>query len=290
MLGVTRRPARPSPHFAKKHGGAGPRKLGGPSTGVAPFTPQITGYTPSLRRLQPKDEELLRQPRQTQLALARKCRECGMKLTAVQATIHSCTAVLEWNFGTEQLISSYAGGDVPHIREAVVGFRIAVLGARTLTPTAYDRLCDAWDFVRSDFSHALDLPSREALSVGTNLILVALRGREIVAFLSVARVSKGFLINETSVFQGGFTDHGSTAVPVSLGVELVWVRRPHRRKNLATALLDAARWQLAGLGALTPVDLRKVAFSQPTEMGFALAQKYLHPAWAGGVVVYTLPT
>eukprot|EP00913_Durusdinium_trenchii_P021852 g20533.t1 len=55
------------------------------------------------------------------------------------------------------------------------------------------------------------------------------------------------------------------AAPPSLGVALVWVRRRERRRGLATALVDCLR-RLNG-GAT-------VAFSQPTDLGFAFATRY----------------
>merc|ERR1719386_170001 len=42
-------------------------------------------------------------PRQTVLALARTCRECGMRLGPLEAAMHKCDEALQWTCAAEQL-------------------------------------------------------------------------------------------------------------------------------------------------------------------------------------------
>jgi hypothetical protein len=60
-----------------------------------------------------------------------------------------------------------------------------------------------------------------------------------------------------------------------LGVKVIWVSRAHRRQHIARELLDCARRCLV-FGTVIPVS--SVAFSQPTEDGFALAVSYCRKA------------
>jgi hypothetical protein len=56
-----------------------------------------------------------------------------------------------------------------------------------------------------------------------------------------------------------------------LGVKLVWTSPRHRRQRVAHRLLDSVR-KSALFGSV--VQVQRVAFSQPTEDGFAFAQAY----------------
>lgn len=56
-----------------------------------------------------------------------------------------------------------------------------------------------------------------------------------------------------------------------MGVRLVWVSAPARRRRHATRLLDLVRCHLVP-GYVVPRSL--VGFSQPTEDGVALARSY----------------
>jgi N-acetyltransferase len=57
------------------------------------------------------------------------------------------------------------------------------------------------------------------------------------------------------------------------GVRAVWVAPGARRRGAASALLDAARGALGAAGAPLPHHL--LAFSQPTQAGRALAERYV---------------
>jgi len=61
------------------------------------------------------------------------------------------------------------------------------------------------------------------------------------------------------------------ARPAALGVEQVWVEASHRRRKLATALLDATRAHFS-FGAPVPRD--RVAFSNPTADGLRFVETY----------------
>jgi ribosomal protein S18 acetylase RimI-like enzyme len=63
----------------------------------------------------------------------------------------------------------------------------------------------------------------------------------------------------------------SATQPAQLGVKLVWVAPEYRRRGVARDLLDAARKDLI-FGSVVALDA--IAFSQPTEEGFAFAQGY----------------
>jgi hypothetical protein len=71
--------------------------------------------------------------------------------------------------------------------------------------------------------------------------------------------------------QGDAQAAAQTGCPAMLGVKVIWVSRAHRRQQIARELLDSARRCLV-FGTVIPVS--SVAFSQPTEDGFALAVSY----------------
>jgi hypothetical protein len=71
--------------------------------------------------------------------------------------------------------------------------------------------------------------------------------------------------------QGDAQAAAQTGSPALLGVKVIWVSRAHRREHIAHELLDCARRCLV-FGTVIPVS--SVAFSQPTEDGFALAVSY----------------
>ncbi len=57
-----------------------------------------------------------------------------------------------------------------------------------------------------------------------------------------------------------------------LGIRLMWVQAQFRRRGIAAKLIDAARSNFL-FGITFPLD--QVAFSQPTELGFLFAKKYV---------------
>ena len=64
---------------------------------------------------------------------------------------------------------------------------------------------------------------------------------------------------------------GSKPEPAILGISRIWTSNQHRKKGIATQLLDCARSDfLYGM----KIKKAKVAFSQPTESGGKLARKW----------------
>jgi hypothetical protein len=63
-----------------------------------------------------------------------------------------------------------------------------------------------------------------------------------------------------------------TTVKVSLGIAQIWVHQSHRRRGIATRLLDTAR---ACIVFAYEFEKSEVAFSAPTSGGLALAATYL---------------
>lgn len=62
------------------------------------------------------------------------------------------------------------------------------------------------------------------------------------------------------------------AVPAVCGIRAIWVTPAHRRKHIASQLLDAARKSFYKGVAL---ECSQLAFSQPTSSGIALASRYV---------------
>eukprot|EP00931_Biecheleriopsis_adriatica_P103401 TRINITY_DN78244_c0_g1_i1.p1 TRINITY_DN78244_c0_g1~~TRINITY_DN78244_c0_g1_i1.p1 ORF type:complete len:317 (-),score=47.18 TRINITY_DN78244_c0_g1_i1:176-1126(-) len=65
--------------------------------------------------------------------------------------------------------------------------------------------------------------------------------------------------------------HASGCQETTLGVALIWVRRAERRRGIATALINAARHLAGSAGGSRDMT---VAFSEPTDLGFAFASAY----------------
>jgi N-acetyltransferase len=70
---------------------------------------------------------------------------------------------------------------------------------------------------------------------------------------------------------GGVVCYEREAVPAGAGVRAVWIASRARRRGGATALLDAACARMCH-GAALPREA--LAFSQPTEAGRALAERF----------------
>lgn len=239
-----------------------------------------------------------RQPQQALLAVARCCRDCGARLTALEGALHSCTVPLEWPCGGTEV----AGGPWPQAGTGVGGAgccRILRLRAGVLAPAVWERFHALWDFVRQDLSHGLDPPTPEAVTAGASAILLGVRGREVVGLIWAERVDGPWCLRyadaeeEAAAPAAAATAGAAAALPAAerrapraaLGVALVWVRRTERRRGLATALVDAARRQAAVLGG-RPVPPEEVAFSQPTSLGLAFARQYAGDVHRGRALVY----
>lgn len=199
------------------------------------------------------------------LAVARCCRDCGLRLSALEDALHQCSKAFDWPFPAETICSASA---------SCGQCRLVRLGANTLRGTTLSRLAELWETIReTDLSHSLDLPSGERLANGSAWLLMALKGREVLGLLSAERIagtssacldSSGSGMKQKSETDASKADIGQRTKP-TLGVAVVWVRRRERRRGLATSLVDCLR-RLNGGGS--------VAFSQPTELGFNFASSY----------------
>lgn len=230
------------------------------------------------------------QLRQAVLGVARRCRDCGTCLGPFEGALHQCTAALAWPFQAECVGRPGAGVSAPSS-----GIRIVRIGARPLTTTACAQFEALWEFVRRDLSHSLDPPTCEALASGACTVLLGLRAREVVGLVWVEWAAEAELLLEgrnpggaslpDEVQVEGLPAESTQAGGAALGVVLLWTRRAERRRGLATALVDAARQHAAGVVA-APLPLAKVAFSQPTDSGFAFARRYCQGVHGGRVLIY----
>ena len=73
---------------------------------------------------------------------------------------------------------------------------------------------------------------------------------------------------------GGILCCAEHAEAAACGVRAIWVHPSHRRKGVATALLDGLRGAVVGGGTGVLVPRELLAFSQPTPQGRALAERY----------------
>lgn len=112
---------------------------------------------------------------QALLAVARSCRDCGQRLSPLEDALHQCSVSLEWPFPAESLSSD--------------GCRVVRLGPSALRGAAGVRLVELWEKIRdTELSHTLELPSAERLANHSAWLLLALRGKEVLALLSAERV------------------------------------------------------------------------------------------------------
>ena len=189
-----------------------------------------------------KQRVLKRQPPgrcgQSLLAVARNCRECGERLTALEGALHLCPAIFEWTFPAETL------GSAP---SAEGPCRLVRLGANARKGAADAKLVELWENIRkTQLSHILELPSTEQLASQSACILLALRGKDVLALLSAERITADKLGPPSIASRTTQTQQmlQSQKTEPLLGVAVLWTRRRERRRGLAVALVD--RW---GLGS-----------------------------------------
>lgn len=228
--------------------------------------------------------------KQAILAVARRCRDCGARLGVIEGALHRCTAALEWPFAVEALAGRWPGASAGGTGSCRV---VRLVGSCLVSsPSAREHFAALWTFVRRDLSHGIDLPEASALAAGASAVILGLRGREVAGLLWAERPAAAAGLVE---IEGEGSKERTSEEPAStaagsqrcarLGVALIWVRKAERRRGLATALVDAARCHLAGLGE-PPVPSEEVAFSQPTDLGRAFAGHYTRPACGGKILVY----
>mmetsp|Transcript_44545 Transcript_44545/g.92789 ORF Transcript_44545/g.92789 Transcript_44545/m.92789 type:complete len:277 (+) Transcript_44545:57-887(+) len=242
------------------------------------------------QRRQAAKTPAIKAQRQCVLAVARRCRDCGVRLGAVEGALHRCTAALEWPFAVEALAGPWPGANAGGAGLC----RVVRLAGSCLvsSATAREQFDALWTFVRKDLSHGIDLPEAGALAAGASAVLLGLRGREVTGLLWAERpaAAAGLLEIEGNGSEERNSEEPAATIAASrecarLGVALIWVRKAERRRGLATALVDAARCHLAGLGA-PHVPPEQVAFSQPTDLGRLFAGHYSRAARAGKILIY----
>lgn len=197
--------------------------------------------------------------------------------------MHCCTVALQWPFGVTVITGLLGGGT------RSPGYRIVrVAGSDVTGPSASSRFEELWSFVAKDVSHSLGSPLPEELASGSHAVLLCFSGRQIVGVLWIERLEDDVKLSEVtalgckSVEAGPDLHERQLSKQVSnrkarLGVRLIWVHRPSRKKNLAASLVDAARMYAGGLGGIS-LPAEEVAFSQPTEQGLAFATRYTKAA------------
>lgn len=180
------------------------------------------------------------------LAVARSCRDCGLRLSALEGALHQCSTALDWPFPTETLQLG--------VQIGASGCRVVRLGAHHLRGAALIRLTELWETIQdTDLAHPFDLPSPERLANQSAYLLMALKGREVLALLSAERIAGAVACpdsvetkQKSQKSQKSQTDSLEQRVPraprapvaSTLGVAVVWVRRRERRRGLATSMVD----------------------------------------------------
>lgn len=233
--------------------------------------------------------------RQQQLAVSRICRDCGLRLTALEDALHFCSTAFEWPFGAEvasatmnnvRLSNSSASSSSRIVRMSANAFREGSSCAA--------RLNELWHHIQDgDLSHSLALPSATDIASGRCSLFLSLRGKEVLGLLSaehcsLSQVSRHRISSRAEALGAkeesianisGCGVDPTLANESLLGIALIWVRRSERRRGVATSLLDAAR-QASG------VSRDNVAFSQPTELGFSFATAYEASGVKNDILVY----
>jgi ESCO1/2 acetyl-transferase/zinc-finger of acetyl-transferase ESCO len=127
----------------------------------------------------------------------------------------------------------------------------------------------------------------ESSRTGRFQIFLYLKGRKCAGLLLAERISSGLaVVNSDFPIITEDVESSSTFTvrkhPAMLGISRIWTHKSERRNGIALKLLEACR---SSFKPLFMINKEKVAFSQPTEQGAALARK-----WFGrdkGWLVYT---
>lgn len=115
-----------------------------------------------------------------------------------------------------------------------------------------------------------DVPLAESVtvhSISPQIFVFVSKTKQAIGCLMVERVDQAFRV----VGEKG-TECSTQPEPAIMGISRIWVHRDHRRKGVASQLLDAARAHFA-YGYTVPKA--QCAFTQPTRDGHALAARYL---------------
>mmetsp|Transcript_60403 Transcript_60403/g.143998 ORF Transcript_60403/g.143998 Transcript_60403/m.143998 type:complete len:295 (-) Transcript_60403:231-1115(-) len=222
---------------------------------------------------------------QAVLAVARRCKECGVHLSATESMHHRCALALAWPFPAPE---GFAAEGI-RMGRGVTSCRIVRLDSRLFSsPTGRRQFEALWSFISVDLPHALGEPTIEAIASGTALLLLAVQAKEVVGLIWIEVGHTTAYLEDIEV--QAETEHGTacagdeniTLLPSSrrdlddaVSVVLIWVRKSMRRHGIATALLDIAR-ECAAAPRLPRREIPRdaVAFSQPTRQGLAFARQY----------------
>ena len=150
---------------------------------------------------------------------------------------------------------------------------------------------DLWGLSSSTPPSLTKINTREKLVSTTTTqaprfqLLVYVDGNKCTGLCLAERIAKAYRVEPISSMQSepsrpSYQMHFSSSisvahaeVPALVGISRIWTSRQHRRKGIASALLQAARCNfLFGM----EIPKASVAFSQPSESGGALAR-----AWYG---------
>jgi hypothetical protein len=139
------------------------------------------------------------------------------------------------------------------------------LGAVDLSST------DLW----SDYGQSLKEELERAKTERYQMFLF-LRGRKCIGLALAERISSGFRVQNTG-FPIAIDTSTETNIssrqqfPAVLGISRIWTHRSERRTGVAINLLDVVRTRFQPLFV---INKDKMAFSQPTEQGAALAREW----------------
>jgi hypothetical protein len=132
----------------------------------------------------------------------------------------------------------------------------------------------------SDINANSDNNIIESASLGGKTVYIYIENKRVVGFCSVEVISKAFQLhpNEDMTNKQGivrnnqFVANRSTkSSKAMMGIHQLWCHRSHRKKGIATMLIDTARSKLV-YGMTVPLNM--VAFSSPTSDGAMFARQY----------------
>ncbi|CAK9059428.1 unnamed protein product [Durusdinium trenchii] len=242
------------------------------------------------------------------LAVTRVCRDCGVRLSPLEDALHHCAVSFDWPFPVETLSTSSSSLgpcrlvrlkanqlrgaarkqltelwevvrdrelshslELPSI-EALASqsawLLLALKGREVLGMLSAERITT--EIVEPETPTCYKRP-RNAKTSDQEIVEAKMAGHEgRRSLVPSIFADENHELREAPAPSSALTVTPKKApkrcaAPPSLGVALVWVRRRERRRGLATALVDCLR-RLNG-GAT-------VAFSQPTDLGFAFATRY----------------
>jgi hypothetical protein len=171
----------------------------------------------------------------------------------VSAKIDDINALLERHLGSESFPKPSA------VLEGRVAYFVMVENKKVIGVAVTERVNEAMLLTKKALSNT---SSNQVSSPSSSSSISPMENKAIEDVASA--LSSGVNIEDARV--------SDTTVKVSLGVAQIWVHDDHRRRGIATRLLDMAR---ASVIFAYEVQKSDVAFSMPTSGGLALARAYL---------------